>query len=544
MDDIQRRIAELSPEKRQLLDILLREREGDNAWGRSEYVAPRNAVENTLAKIWAATLGLPQVGIHDNFFELGGDSIQCIQILAKARHVNIHISANQMFANPTIAQLAELANKGADQPPAIDPIGDVPLTPIQSWFLEQEIEAPHHWNQAVLLECKEDVRPELLLTAFRYLIQYHDALRLRWRNARTGEGQTVAGEEKSDFFQVVEAPESIDALIGATHEALDLVNGPIFRAVFIRAREGLDLLLVVTHHLAADAVSFRILFDDLETVCRQLLAGESPRLPEKTTSFREWALRLNEYADSDECRNEVKFWQPLVNATRIPLDFADGDNVEESVEEVSFILDKDQTAELRRRSQLDDVLLSAVHRVITEWAKGNLSIDVEGHGRVDLFPGVDLSRTIGWFTTITPVSSPEQRRLVPNHGISYGLLRYLSREFTLRERLRTCAQSEVAFNYLGQFDHVLPEQALFRPIDFAPGPLYSARARRRYVFQIAANIYDARLHVTWYYSRNLHRKSTIELLSGRLRTEIHELQPADFPLSGLSKQELDELIEM
>ena len=578
MNSIQRRIAELSPEKRQLLDILLRERGAESAWGSAEYVEPRTPVEQTLAEIWAKTLGLPRVGVYDNFFELGGDSIQSIQILAKARHAGIHLNANQMFAHPTIAELAELATAADSRPGStVDPVGPVPLTPIQAWFFEQRIASPQHWNQAVLLECGPEVHSDLLSTAFRHLVRHHDALRLRWQNPTIGAGQTVAADESAEFFLTVDAPDDINAVLKTAHETLDLVNGPIFRAVFVRTPEGRNQLLVVAHHLAVDAVSFRILFDDLETVCRQVLAGESPRLPARTSSFREWALRLSDYAASREIRNQIPVWEARSHPSPMPLDCADGENLEGSVDELLVSLPPEETEWVRQRaaailrSQVDDMLLAALYSALLAWGIENPLIDVEGHGRLDRLPGLDLSRTVGWFTTIAPLSlqiapdtTPaallqrvkEVRRITPDGRIGFGLLRYLSRDSAVKDRLQNLPQADVSFNYLGQFDHVLPAGALFRPLDFAPGPLYSPQAKRRYVLQVTARIQDGQLRLSCYYSRNLHRRETMDRLCGQILVALRQIcnndappepepvRPADFPLAGLSQQDLDRLVEI
>ncbi|MEW6734741.1 MAG: amino acid adenylation domain-containing protein, partial [Acidobacteriota bacterium] len=186
------------------LEAFLAEQEQALAWRQSEYIAPTTPIEEKLIAVWQQVLGIERIGIHDNYFELGGDSIQCIQIVARARQAGLQITTNQMFEHPTVAELATVANvslSGTTEQGTVS--GLVLLTPIQHWFFEQQIPVPHHWNQAVMLAVKPDVDPELLQKAFQHLLDHHDALRLRFTKDTQGWHQVNDGLGKKAAFDIV-----------------------------------------------------------------------------------------------------------------------------------------------------------------------------------------------------------------------------------------------------------------------------------------------------------------------------------------------------
>ncbi|MFP2913568.1 condensation domain-containing protein, partial [Pyxidicoccus sp. 3LFB2] len=261
---------------------------------------PRDATEAALAAIWAQVLGRPSVGVHEDFFELGGDSILGIQVLARAAQAGLHLTAKQLFELPTVAQLAAVAGTA----PAVAAeqglvTGRVELTPIQRWFLDREPPAPHHFNQALRLTLRERIPAEVLERALQHLREHHDALRLSY--TRDGQGawrQEVTGLEGTlPLLRVdvsglpADARRAAEESHGARAQAsLELASGGVARAVLFEAgSEAPQELVLIIHHLVVDAVSWRVLVEDLLTACQQLRAGEPVRLPPKTLSFAWWA---------------------------------------------------------------------------------------------------------------------------------------------------------------------------------------------------------------------------------------------------------------
>jgi non-ribosomal peptide synthase protein (TIGR01720 family) len=261
------------------------------------------------------------------------------------------------------------------------------------------------------------------------------------------------------------------------------------------------------------------------------------QLPPKTTAFKHWAERLAEYARLAPVRAELAYWLAALpsQAARLPVDVAGGVNTEASAQAVKVMLSADETRTLLReapnayRAQIDDVLLTALAQTFAHWTgERRLRVDLDRHGRVDLFEDVDLSRTVGWFTTVVPVelnlvgaTTPgealqavrEQLRRIPNAGIGYWLLRCLSGDAETAARLRALPRAEVNFNYLGQFDQVRPGPLLVRLARESSGPSHSLRSRRMYFLDVTAAILEGQLQVEWSYSEHVHRRATVERLA-------------------------------
>jgi amino acid adenylation domain-containing protein/non-ribosomal peptide synthase protein (TIGR01720 family) len=560
--------------------------------GRAEgagYEEPRTAIEESLAGIWKQVLGVERVGIHDNFFELGGDSILSIQIVARANQAGLRLTAKQIFEHQTVAELAAVAGTGAAAESEQGQVtGPVPLTPIQKWFFEESIALPQHWNQAVLLETRQPLDTELLEKVVKGLLEHHDALRLRFMVTPEGVEQVNSFVEANTPVELIDLSSKPDAEQRACIEeaanrvqaSLSFAEGSLVRVAYFDLGEGkAGRLLIVIHHLLVDGVSWRILLEDLQRGYEQLSQGEEMRLPAKTTSYKRWAERLQEYAQSDELQQEAAFW--LEDARREvcpqPLDYPSGANTVESSKAVNVSLSADETRLLLQempkvfRTEINDVLLTALWQAFTQWTgETELLFDLEGHGREEIFEDVDLSRTVGWFTSIYPVRLQprdsgdaqgellkhvqQQLRRINNHGIGYGLLRYLCEDLSIAFALEAAPKAEVSFNYLGQFDQVLEEDSLFAPARESAGASRSASGLRPYLLEINASISGGVLQVSWTYSENVHRRATIEKLAGAFTGALRSLielcetpdavsfAPSDFPLLKFDQRQLDKLI--
>ncbi len=267
------------------------------------FAPPQTDVEEKLAGVWEEVLRVDRVGVHDNFFELGGDSILSLQIVWKANQRGIRLTPRQLFEHPTIAELAAVAVAAVQAPLKQEAAaGRVPLTPIAHRFFEQQLAAPSHFNQAVLLEVRTPVNESVFRRAASALVEHHDALRLSAREDGSTWIQEIAhpGETPLSFERVNLAGLARAAQDARIHEdgarlqaSLDLSMGPIVRfALFDLGPRRAARLLIVVHHLAIDVVSWRVLLDDLETACGQIVGGAAVELPARTTPFRHWAERL------------------------------------------------------------------------------------------------------------------------------------------------------------------------------------------------------------------------------------------------------------
>jgi non-ribosomal peptide synthase protein (TIGR01720 family) len=361
--------------------------------------------------------------------------------------------------------------------------------------------------------------------------------------------------------------------------SLNLENGPLVRvALFDCGSLKSARLLMIIHHLVADSVSWRILLEDLQIAYQQLSAGKVVQLPSKTTSFRHWAERLTAYAQSAELRQELTYWltAPRARVGRLPVDYLGGVNSGALTRTVSVSLNITETDALLQevlqayRSQMDDVLLTALVQAFARWTgEYAVLIDLEDHGREEILEGVDLSHTVGRCTSIIPVllqlehaatpgqalrSVKEQLRRIPTRGFGYGLLRYLSQDTEVTEKLRALPQAEVGFSYLGRVDQAVSGAVLFRPVRETGGPHRSPPGPRRYLLEINGRLAGGQLQCDWTYSEHIYRHDTIEGLAQgfieALRTLIVHCQsseaggytPSDFPQMRLNQRELDELM--
>ncbi len=549
--------------------------------------APRTPVEAKLAVIWEQVLLVPLVGIHDNFFSLGGDSILSIQIIAKAKLAGIELSLKQLFANQTIAELATVA--GTTKALAIEQglvSGTLPLTPIQHWFFEQNLAQPYHFNQSFLLTLPSNFKPEILQQVWQHLLSHHDALRLRftqtdgtWQQIHAHPTQTIeipcfdlSTVALSELHTEIET--TANSLQASLNLSENLVQVALFRLGDYQAR-----LLIVIHHLVVDGVSWRILLEDLLTAYSQLETGNAIQLQSKTTSFKDWAFALAEYAQSDVLKSELAYWLSASHAAvaPIPVDYIVRANTVATANTVSVSLNEAETLSLlldvpkAYKTQINDVLLTALVLVVSKWTHSDsVLFNLEGHGREDIIDGVDLSRTVGWFTTIFPVhvelsttdkqhlgtalkSVKEKLRLIPHKGISYGILRYLSSEPEIVAQLQTLPLAEISFNYLGQFTQVLNTSSVFQLATESSGNSHSLQGQRSHLLDINAIITNERLQIDWTYSSNVHQQSTIENIALEFVETLRELiihclspenggcTPTDFPLVKFDQLELDQV---
>ncbi|NJM72004.1 MAG: amino acid adenylation domain-containing protein, partial [Scytonema sp. RU_4_4] len=562
----------------------------DNIEREREYVAPQTQIEQILTTIWQELLLREQVSIHDNFFEIGGDSILSIQVVSRAKTRGVQITPKQIFQHQTIAELAKVANTTTVLINARQGLvtGVAPLTPIQHWFFAQNHTASHHYNQSVLLQIPKDLSKEFIATAWEKLLLHHDALRLRFPESAKEQQLFNHSLEQTIPFAVVdlsttvieEQPQALEKIASEYQASLNLSTGPIVQVVmFDLGRERDGRLLIIIHHLAVDGVSWRILLSDLETIYQQLVRQQPIQLAAKTTAFIDWAEKLNHYAQSEVLKSELGYWlnQPWEQATALPLDCQPhaADSTKESADEVSVTLSAAQTHLLlgpvhkAYNTQINDLLLTGLVLTLAEWTgNSTVLIDLEGHGREELFEEVDLSRTVGWFTTIFPVllqlpkstqpaaaikSLKEQLRAIPHRGIGYGILRYLCADTEVCEQLQRIPTPEISFNYLGQFDSVQSETGWKIALE-SIGPAQSPLQNPEHRLDISCLVIAGKLEITWSYSSQIHQRNTIENLAQNyvqnLRAFIEHCQledaygytPSDFPDAQLNQLELDELL--
>jgi amino acid adenylation domain-containing protein/non-ribosomal peptide synthase protein (TIGR01720 family) len=549
--------------------------------------APRNPLEKKLMETWRNVLGRDNVGINDNFFMKGGDSIKAIQVISRMNKTGYKIDLRDLFSSPTISQLApkvRTSERMGEQAPVS---GIIPLTPIQQWFFKSDIVDSHHFNQAVMLYSAEGFEAAAVEAVFMKLQEHHDALRMTYR--KTAGGEILQTGHPPDYplsLTVYDfrdktgkqgTAEAVETKADELQASIDPAKGPLMKLGLFRLQDG-DRLLIVVHHLVIDGISWRILFEDIDTLYGQYKRGEPFSLPLKTDSFKHWAEKLTEYADSQTFLKEKTYWAQLApqQVPGIKKDFETGPNRVRDTERLAFRLGEEETDLLLTSvneafgTEINDILLTALALGFEkQFGLRKLLFALEGHGREDILKGMDTSRTVGWFTSIYPVlldvshendlarqikEIKETLHRIPNKGIGWGILKYLTAPEHKQDILFNL-QPQVSFNYLGQVEAGTEQTFTFGKIEEPVGHMFSPNGQRQYLLDISGIIFDKRLSMSITYNKKHFEPETIEGLKDHYRStlghiisfcssrEQKETTPSDFGYKKLSIEELDSLFD-
>ncbi|MFF7635007.1 non-ribosomal peptide synthase/polyketide synthase [Kitasatospora sp. NPDC008050] len=571
------------------------------------HVAPRTPTEQAFGVIWAQVLHLERVGADDNFFELGGDSILSIQVVARARQAGLQVTSRDLYRHQSLAALARCADAAGSRQPAapaaLPATGPSPLTPIQRWWFDNAAGRAGHFAQALSLRLPEEVDPAALEEALNDLLAHHDALRSAFSATDAVSGADAGAADAAgvrwrieDRLPRIALPRHSGPDTDTPHFGpFDLGRDPLLRAVLHERGPGRPPVLhLAVHHLVVDGVSWRVLLEDLDTAYQARREGRdgAAALPAKSSALRHWAGRLAAYVAEGGFEDESAYWAQAVPAASGPRALeplaadplaaepsaADplavepaGAGTYASARSVTVRLSPADTSVLLRtlpdtyRTQVNDVLLSALGRALcVAGGPERVVVDVEGHGREELFADLDLSRTVGWFTTRHPVALAvpaeagwdavlkqvkEQLRAVPRHGLGFEAQRRLGRPGTAPQ----AAPARISFNYLGRLGFGAGSKGLvrgtFRPLELDADPLTT----RPHPLEVVGHLDGDALEFTWFYSDQVHRRSTVEALAERFAEALSDLAgyaarpgtggrtPSDFPLARLDQAAVDRI---
>ncbi|MDC0716420.1 non-ribosomal peptide synthetase [Nannocystis bainbridge] len=546
------------------------------------FVAPRTAAERALAEVWSEVLRIAAVGLHDNFFALGGDSILAIQVVGRAKRAGLHVTVRDMFMHQTVAELVQVARSSSAAVAEQAVTGTAALTPSQQWFFSKNPEEAHHFNQAWMWTPSPALSPALVAEALQVVLRQHDALRLRYDHSESGWVQIHAEDAALPLARIdlsALPPDVRRAAVEASADdlqgSLSLSAGPVARAAWLDLGEQGTRLLLVVHHLVVDGVSWRILHEDLERVCEALLAGRTPALAAKTTSFRQWSERLHTFVAAGGLSQELDFWraQCARGITPLPRDREAAPGTVGDSRTVDVELSEAETRALLHdvsaayRTEINDVLLSALAAALSKFCDTDtVCVTLEGHGREALIEDVEVSRTVGWFTSMFPVwltvpatddpgtllkGIKEQLRSVPNRGVGYGWLRYAHSDEAVRAALSV--DPPVVFNYLGQFDMGTQGRSMFAPAAEPTGRTTSSRMALWHALAVNGGVWQGRLRFEWTYSAAIHDEATVARLAARFVASLRRIidhcaageafgyTPSDFPLARIEQPALDGL---
>ena len=443
-----------------------------NALAGQEYMPPRTKTEKVITDIFEEILGISPVGIEDSFFELGGDSIKAIKAVSKLREKGYKLSFAALMYQQTPRKIGENIQMGeVNQVYEQGEInGESPLTPIQLEFFNKNHVVPNHYNQALMLRSDEPFDIPSLKTAITEIIKHHDAL----RNVYDGQRQITLSTEESklydwyekDYTKVQDVSKEIEYASDKLQASIDLATGPLVKVGLFHSDSG-DHLLICVHHLVIDGVSWRILLEDLFSGYRQIQETSKITLPMKTASYKEWANALTQYAKSEVLSDEIAYWKNISDKSNSTETFKSTQTASGQYKNKVVKVDSETTKKLlleagkTYKTEINDLLLASLTIAVKEWRNSKyLTIEMEGHGRETIDREIAIDRTVGWFTSVYPIiletkdtveesilETKQTLKQVPNHGIGYGVLRYLGEHSGLE------MSAAITFNYLGELDN-------------------------------------------------------------------------------------------
>jgi len=574
----------------------------------STYDPPQNHIQEILAKVWQEVLGLEKVGINDSFFNIGGDSIKVIQISSKLRQVGLRMEIKDIFEHPTIKKLEKYIKVTDRNVDSTLVEGEVPLTPIQKWFFEKNFLEHHHFNQSVMLYRRTGFDKELLGKVFKEVVTHHDALRMVFKTDNNHIVQQNRGIDGKLFtLEIIELDNNqnlnieveIEKKANEIQRSIDLKEGPLVHLGLFKTNDG-DHLLIVIHHLVVDGVSWRIILEDFISGYKQAERNEEITFPSKSDSFLSWAVKLYEFAESKDLLKELDFWKHLEEKNFASI-FTDNDveidkKINKNKKSISIRFSKEQTTKLLQKvnwvynTEINDILLTALAISIRQW--GNMKdilINVETHGREQFASGINVDRTVGWFTSQYPLllelgnsndlgvlikSVKETLRKIPNKGLGYGILKYLT-SLEQKGEMIFKVTPQIGFNYLGEFklyqedpNAVRSNKSLNLSNDtydssskitiskFSKGDSLSQEWPMLHPLELSGNVLDGRLIFEFDYNIYEYNQTTVERLAKFFYSAVEEIidhccskkekeiTPSDVGDSDLTIEELMDIQEM
>lgn len=542
-----------------------------------EFIKYATLAEKELVKAMEEILGVENISMNDNYYQLGGDSIKAIQISSKLKNVGLNIKVKDILAYDCIEEIAS----AIEESEVIRSIsqdkseGTVESTPIVEWFFNQKFPNENVYNQHVLLEYKGKLDINKVIIAVNKLIEHHDALRINYdrrnnelyyNNKKFNEMYAFKYFNLSQY-SYKEQCENIKKLIDETNSSINIENSSLFNVVMMDLEDDRQALRFIAHHLIVDGVSWRVILDDFITILKQLDDGSEIRLPLKTHSYKEWSEALQTYRKND-FSEEVGYWKSILDKElNYNVDYDKEEDIVETSNILSQEIDEETLNSLIEKSNeiynidLNEVLIIGLVLTLNKLTnKDEIIVELERHGREAINDYIDVSRTVGWFTSMYPAyfsiehediennikSLKEQFRNISNKGFNYSILKFLNKEFKGQEN------KYVRFNYLGDFENIIDKEKLnISDIEF--GLDSDDKNSLTALIDIAVIIVNKKLKITVEYSKKRFKDEAVEkfidsyietlklILDKCLDKNFKEFTPSDFDAVGISQEDLDSL---
>lgn len=532
-----------------------------------EYIAPSNDEEIALQAAFSSVIEVSPISVDDNFFVLGGDSIKAIRIVSKVRDLGYELTVKYIMKEKTIRLIAPYLQR-------IDQVkyeqeelsGLVEYMPAQRELLDENLNEPNYYNQSLFFEFNGHVDEGALRKTMSAIITHHDALRAVYYDGK----QEIKNVQDSHLFDLFFVDlqnrdvscDYVEQRCNIIQKSMDLEHGPLVK-VCVFKKEPNDHILFCIHHLVVDGISWRILLEDINSVYTAALKGENRILPSKTASVKEWTRYLKKYSESKKSTKERAYWSEVVK--RIPESRMNiNKNVNESgYTNVTFTIDKSYYKKLQSANQaygtdIQDLFLSALSEAVREMTgQDYLAVELEGHGREELYGKIDVDRTVGFFTSTYPAIlasgdrisetitlNKEMLRTVPNNGAGYGLFK--------NEQYK----ADILFNYLGNYNELISgNHILLQLSEYSFGLEISENNAQSHLISINSHIDNEEvifdiIHSNMFDAKDMeqfivnYKRSVMEIIDHCYSADRVTMTGSDFGDSSISMEDLGTLDEL
>lgn len=544
---------------------------------QNQFIRYNTDVEKEVIKAMEEILGVENISMKDNFYQLGGDSIKAIQISSKLKNVGLNIKVKDILSYDFIGEIASTVEDTKNNNEVSQGLcdGEFSNTPIIEWFFEQKLFNESFYNQYVLLEFNKILDINNVQLAVKKLISHHDSLRINYNRKKNAlyynndhlNDKSIIQHIYMSEYSILGKNNKINLFINEADIKFDIEKSLLFNITIFKLKDNRHTLLFTAHHLIVDGISWRIILEDFIKILGQIENNKDIEVPMKTNSFKEWSMELQKYKENN-FEEEKKYWNTNVNKKFIyPVDFIKDKDIVNKSSIVNSNLDEELTKNLIKKVNdiysidLNELLIIALALTINKITnKEDIVIELEKHGRKDIADYLDISRTVGWFTSMYPAyfkikkkendynikQIKEQLRNIPNDGFNYGVLNFLRNELTKSDN------KNIRFNYLGDFDNIIETKEVgIDNIEFGlSSDKYNSLTS---LIDILAVIIDKKLCISITYSEDRFKESTIKTFSDvyldTLRTildecnikEFKEFTPSDFYAVDISQDDLDSL---
>ncbi len=542
-----------------------------------EFIKYKTNIEKELVKAMKEILKVEKISMNDNYYQLGGDSIKAIQISSKLKNIGLNIKVKDILTYDSIKEIADAvviskSNRDISQNKCE---GKIKNTPIINWFLKQRFSNENTYNQYIFLELKNSLDIEKVKIAASKLLEHHDSLRINYNRKENNLYYNNNHLNDSNIVQYIDLTdcssssqdEKIKKFIKKAEVKFNIEKSLLFNITIFQLSHERQAVLFTAHHLVVDGVSWRIILNDFITILKQINNDKKIELPMKTHSLKEWSQQLQNYSKNN-FEEEKAYWKDISNKNFVyPIDFNKEKDTVKTSSVLSADLSEDMTNILIKKVneiyniEINEVLIIALAITVSKTTNNeDIVIEVERHGRESINDYIDISRTVGWFTSIYPVylkiedteidsrikSIKEQLRNIPNKGFNYSVIKYLN------HNIKNSNNKHIRLNYLGDMDSIIRTNDLdIANIKFGLDN-YEENSLTA-LMDIEAVIINKKLKINITYSNNRFKKETIKkfiesyietlklIINHCSNKSSKQFTPSDFDAVDISQEDLDSL---